>query len=107
MTASYSPDHEGVGRMLRSPEMEAAMRQVADRIKARAEALAPVSDSDEHPGRYKASFHVRSHARGGATNDRAEAVVYNDAPEALYVEFAGYGAEPYRVLRRAAFGRLP
>jgi hypothetical protein len=112
MTASYNPDHVGVGRMLSSPMMQAAMLQVAERIRARAEVIAPVGNPypgrhrDWHPGRYKASFRTRVQSHGGATRDRAEAIVYNDAPEALYVEYAGYGAEPYHVLARAAFGRL-
>lgn len=103
--SEFHPDHYGVGEMLRADFMEEAMRVHAEEIKARAIALAPIGQEarDDHPGRYKASFHVRSHRRGGATHDRAEAVVYNDAPEALYVEYAHYGREPYRVLARAAF----
>jgi hypothetical protein len=93
--------------MLRSDFMERAMVEVAEGIMTRAIAIAPVGRGrDKHPGRYKASFHIRSHSRGGATNDRAEAVVYNDSEEALYVEFGHYGEEPYRVLARAAFQRF-
>lgn len=106
MTAEFRPDHRGVGRMLRADFMERAMRDRAEIIKGRAEATAPVGRAGPHQGRYKASFHVRSHARGGATRDRAEAVVYNDAPEALYVEFAHWGEEPYHTLANAAFQRL-
>ena len=107
MTGVYKLDHRGMGEMLRAPFMQEAMRVRAEEIKLRAEVIAPVGDAtkgDKHPGRYKASFHVRVHDRGGATKDRAEAVVYNDSPEALYVEYAHYGEEPYRVLARAAFG---
>lgn len=105
--SDFKPDHAGVGRMLRSDFMERAMRVKAEGIMARAVALAPVGRGrDKHPGRYKASFHIRSHSRGGATRDRAEAIVYNDAPEALYVEYGHRGAEPYRVLARAAFQRI-
>src|SRR5262249_49078398 len=61
-------------------------------------------------GRYRGSFHVRVSAHGGAPGryggSRAEAVIYNDAPEAPFVEFASWGAEPYRVLARAAFPRV-
>lgn len=106
MTATFHPDHRGVGEMLNSRMMRDAMRERAEVIRARAVALAPVSDEDAHPGRYKASFHVRVHGNGGATKDRAEAVVFNDSPEAFYVEFAHWGREPYRILARAAFQRV-
>jgi len=108
VTARYNPDHIGVGRMLRAPFMETAMVKVAERIRARAEAAAPVSHDakDPHRGRYKASFHVRSHAHGGATHDRAEAIVFNDSPEAYWVEFGHRGREPINILRLAAFRRL-
>ena len=105
--SSYKPDHEGVGRMLRSDFMERAMVQVAEGIRTRAIAIAPVGrERDKHPGRYKASFHIRSHSRGGATKDRAEAILYNDSPEALYVEYGHRGTEPDRVIARAAFQRI-
>jgi hypothetical protein len=105
--SDFKPDHAGVGRMLRSDFMERAMVDKAEGIRARAIAIAPVGrERDKHPGRYKASFHIRSHSRGGATRDRAEAVVYNDSPEALYVEYAHYGEEPYHTLARAAFERF-
>jgi hypothetical protein len=106
MTAVYHPDHVGVGEMLRADFMERAMKARAELIRARAEAMAPVSQSekDPHRGRYKASFKIRSHSRGGATKDRAEAIVYNDAPEAIFVEFGHRGREPYRTLTKAAFG---
>jgi hypothetical protein len=106
MTTQYKPDHIGIGEMLRAPFMEGTMVIFAEGIKAYAEAISPIDEKGPHPGRYKASFHVRHHSRGGATRDRAEAIVYNDAPEALYVEFAHYGQEPYHILARAAFQRF-
>jgi hypothetical protein len=106
MSSQFHPDSAGVGAMLRSDFMQEAMRTHAETIKQRAESIAPVAHTrrkDYHPGRYRASFHVRVQERGGATHDRAEAIVYNDAPEAFYVEYAHYGEEPYHVLARAAF----
>jgi hypothetical protein len=110
----YNPDHLGMQKMLNADFMEDAMRIVAEGIKGRAEALAPVGAvrrGDVHPGRYKASFHIRTHKYAGAPGRRgavrAEAVVYNDSPEALYVEYAHFGVEPYRVLSRAAFENFP
>lgn len=93
--------------MLRAPFMEEAMRRRAELIRIRATAIAPVgsrSDGDRTPGSYKASFHIRSHSHGGATKDRAEAILYNNDPAAVWVEFGHRGREPYGVLKRAAFG---
>jgi hypothetical protein len=101
--SSYNPDHVGMGQLLRSEGMQRAMLNRADLIMARAIAIAPIDTHDDHPGRYKASFHTRVHDRGGATHDRAEAVVYNDSPEAIYVEFGHRGREPFNTLRDAAF----
>jgi hypothetical protein len=109
--ASFNPDHRGVGNMLQSEFMERTMVRVAEEIKGRAEAMAPVGHSpgDKHPGRYKASFHIRSHRHGGAPGRygarRAEAIVYNDAPEAVFVEYGARSKEGERVLARAAFRR--
>jgi len=104
----YHRDSAGMGEMLRADFMVRAMRDKAEEILVRAVAISPVGrpPGDKHPGRYRESWHIRTHDRGGATHDRAEAIVYNDSPEALYVEYASYGAEPYRVLARAAFGGI-
>lgn len=102
--SDYNPDHAGIAEFLRSEGMQRMVASVADRIKDRAEATAPVGEpfEDKHPGRYKASFHVRVHAHGGATGDRAEAIVYNDSPDAVWVEYGHRGREPYHTLLRAA-----
>lgn len=102
--SDYNPDHTGMAEFLQSGMMQRMVGEVADKIRDRAMAMAPVGNpiDDEHPGRYKASFHVLVHARGGATGDRAEAIVYNDSPEAIWVEFGHQGREPYHILLRAA-----
>lgn len=102
--SDYNPDHHGIAEFLNSHGMLNLVEHVAGQIRDRAVATAPVGDprEDEHAGRYKASFHIRSHYHGGATNDRAEAIVYNDSPEALEVEFGHRGREPYHTLLRAA-----
>jgi hypothetical protein len=102
---SYNPDHEGMRRFLNSEGMQRVVEHYANKIKDRAEVLAPIgspAEPDEHAGRYKASFSVEVHTHGGATRDRAEAIVKNDAPEAVYVEFGDRGNEPYHTLLRAA-----
>jgi hypothetical protein len=90
--------------MLNSEMMLRVVTYYGEKIKDRAEVTAPVGDprNDEHAGRYKASFHVRAHYHGGATGDRAEAIVYNDSPEAVEVEFGHRGREPYHTLLHAA-----
>jgi len=92
--------------MLRSDFIEGTMVVFANGIKLRAEILAPVDEKGPHPGRYKAGFKIRHHSHGGATKDRAEAFVYNDTPEAVFVEFARWGDEPYHTLANAAFQRF-
>jgi hypothetical protein len=111
----YSP---GIGELLNSDEMRRAMLKVANDIKHRAEDLALAEiyggklsfggEASWRAGRkhYINGFEVRSHRNGGATNDRAEAILYNDAPSAMYVEFGHRGREPFHILKRAAFGPL-
>jgi hypothetical protein len=92
-------------RLLNSEGMQRVVKHYADKIKDRAEVIAPVgspAEPDEHVGRYKRSFSVEVHTHGGATRDRAEAIVSNDSPEAVYVEFGDRGSEPYHTLLRAA-----
>lgn len=94
--------------------MMEALRPFAEEIKMRAEAMAPVYEGryygknkyTRYPGQYKASFHIRSRRHAGLKGDRAEVQVYNDSPEAFWVEFGNRGAEPYHTLHRAAYGRL-
>lgn len=101
--SDYTPDHQGFGKFLNSDILKRAVEDVAHAIEAHAIAIAPVGPpTDPHAGRYKASFVVRSHSHGGAKKDRAEAIVSNVAPEALYVEYGSAGAEPYHTLLRAA-----
>jgi hypothetical protein len=103
--SSYTPDHTAIGLWLNSGDMLALVEEVGLDIMARAVAKSPVgteAEGDDHPGLYISSWKIRTQTYGGATHDRAEAIVYNDAPDALYVEFGDYGREPYHVLLRAA-----
>jgi hypothetical protein len=105
--SEYTPDHAGMDEFLNSGMLMDVVEKVADRIRDRALTLAPVGtaiEGDEHPGLYISSFRTKSHRFGGATHDRVEAVVYNDALDALWVEFGHFGQEPYHVLLRAATG---
>ena len=103
---SYKPDEEGMRRFLNSENMKLLVKHYADKIKDRAEEIAPVGapwEPDDHAGRYKASFSSEVHTHGGIHRDRAEATVRNDALEAQYVEFGHRGREPYHTLLRATF----
>jgi hypothetical protein len=101
----YTPNHAGMEEFLNSEMLLGLVERVAEVIKGRAITMSPVgtlAEGDEHPGLYISSFKIRSHRFGGIHKDRAEAVVYNDAPDALWVEYGHYGREPYHVLTRAA-----
>lgn len=102
-TADFRASYHGVGEMLRSPWMQAEMRRRAEKVKAAAEAIAPVGDPayDRHAGRYKASFVVESGSRGGFKRDRAYGKVTNSAPYAIWVEKGNSRTPAHHVLRRA------
>ncbi len=102
--SNYKPNEAGMREFLNSDILMRVVERTGRQIMDRAISMAPIGSpiSDEHAGRYKASFNMRSHRNGGATRDRAEAIVYNDSPEAKYVEYGERGAEPYHTLLRAA-----
>jgi HK97 gp10 family phage protein len=96
--------YEGIGEMLRSPWMEAHMLERANRMKDRAEAIAPVykgAGTDKHRGRYKASFRTHSVRDGGWRHDRAAGILINDAPEAVFVEFGTSHQRAHGTMREA------
>lgn len=102
LITSIDLSYEGIGQLLRSPEMLAEMERRARKVKDRCIETAPVGGrKDPHRGRYKDSFSVYTEPLGGIHKDRAEAGVINDSPEALYVEYGNRGAEPYRTMFHA------
>lgn len=99
---TFKANYEGIGEMLRSEGMQAAMRKRAERGLEYAVAISPVDETGDHPGRYKASFEVEGGIREGKTA-RAVGRLINSSPEAPYVEH-GNGTAKYQgdhVLRRA------
>ena len=74
MSARYQPDREGIGQIMRSPEMELIVREIAEEGMAHAVGISP-----ERTGEYKAGFRLTSTRRGGPKDDRAEAQVVNGA----------------------------
>lgn len=100
MTVRYSPSYAGVGELMKSEEMQAVVREAAERAKAYAESIAPAGDlaHDPHPGEYKASFEVVVTDHGGKDGDRAEAQLINTSDHAVNVEWQ----DNYHVLARTA-----
>lgn len=94
--ARFRASFSGIGRMIRSPEMQAEMRRRAEKVKRAAEATAPVDS-----GEYKSSFQVTSGARGGVRKDRAYGRVTNSVPHAFYVEYGTSKTPAHHTLRRA------
>jgi len=96
---TFKASYTGIGQMLRSPDMQAAMRRLAEKVKARAEANAPVGDpsEDPHAGRYKSSFYISTGVQHRKTS-RAYAEIGNTAPEALTVEYGTADTDAHHTL---------
>jgi hypothetical protein len=93
---------KGVGRLLRSPGVQAEMLRRAETIKSVAVSMSPVDEGGPHPGQYRASWSVTSTARGGRRRDRATATVSNSAYYARWVEYGTERVRARHVLLRAA-----
>jgi len=101
MAQPYRHDYDAFGEhVLRAPWMIAEMARRGEKVKAAAEASAPVDETSPHPGRYKDSFHLATGIREGHKS-RAYAEVYNDAPEAPFVEFGTKNTPRHRTLGKA------
>lgn len=94
--ARFRGDYKGVGKILRSKQMQAAMESRADRVKARC-----VADAPRDTGNYASSFRVATGVRTGG-KPRAESKVINGDPAAPYVEWGTSRTPRYRVMGRAA-----
>lgn len=94
--ARFKGNYRGIGQMLRSAQMQREMETRAERVKGKAETLAP-HDS----GRYAGSFRVESGVREGR-KPRAVAKVINDAPNAPYVEWGTSKTPRFRPMGKAA-----
>lgn len=90
--ASFTEHPQGIAAMLRSDDMQAAMRRKAERGKTYAEAIAPV-----RTGRYRANFRVWVGVRAGL----AWARLYNPTPYARFLEWGTRYMRRQRILGRA------
>lgn len=77
MARVFRLDRDGMGELLRSPQMAEAMKAIAEQVKTSAETLAP-----RDTGAYAASFETDTHVRA----DRVVAIVRNTDPAALSIE---------------------
>lgn len=82
MANGFQLNRRGVGELLNSPQMEAAMRECAEVVRERA-AESVNSDS----GDFVDSLAVTSTRSGGVSGDRATARVESSDPGALAIEF--------------------
>jgi hypothetical protein len=98
---SFNPSYTGLGELLVSPEMQAAMRQLAEKGRTAAEAISPVGPaSDPHRGEYKAAWGVESGIREERTR-RAYGRITNSKDYAASVEFGNSHQQGQYVLTRA------
>jgi hypothetical protein len=84
------------GKVLASKQMQREMEIRAEKVKDRAESLAP-----EETGDYKSSFRVEVEVRPGP-KPRAIAKVINASPAAPYVEWGTSKTPRFRVMGKAA-----
>lgn len=94
--ARFRGNYKGVGQILVSKKMQAAMETRAKRVEA-----ACVAGSPHDTGEYSASFRVETGVRPGS-KPRAESKVINDDPAAPYVEWGTSRTPRFRVMGRAA-----
>lgn len=90
---TFKSNYAGIHDLLNSREVEAMLLAHMEERKLLAIALAPVGWT----GRYKTSFVVEA----GVKKDRVKAVLRNDAPEAMAVEFGAGQTPRHRVLGKA------
>ena len=97
----FNASYEGIGQMLKSPEMQAAMHALAEKVAARAEAIAPFDPHDPDGEHYKDAFEVSSGVRHGSKTERAYGRVTNTDKAAVFVEFGTKNNPRHRTLGRA------
>lgn len=100
---TFNASYEGIGQMLRSPEMQAAMHRLAEKVAARAVLLAPFDPDDPDGQHYKDAFEVSSGVREPTPTSKARAYgrVTNTDSAARFVEFGTKNNPRHRVLGRA------
>lgn len=93
---TFTPNHQGIGRMLVSGFMAAECRRRAEAVLAVAQATAP-----EESGEYKASIDIESGVHVLAGNPRAFSRVRAGSDHSIYVEYGGGNTPKHRTLGKA------
>lgn len=97
--ADFRPDHHGIGELMRSPEMHAAVTDAAHDAIGYARSISP--DAPPYGEGYVDSFGVDGgHTEKIAGTRRAVAYLYNDADHAIIVEVGTDQQAGHRVLSR-------
>ncbi|MFE5828743.1 hypothetical protein ACFQ8W_00480 [Streptomyces sp. NPDC056508] len=105
--STYTGRYSGIGRMLQRPWLYKPCRDAAVKMKALAEAEAPVGDpeTDSHAGLYKASFDVvpiwKNVPFRGRPRHRPGAMLINTARHAQAVEYGDWDVPRYAPLSKA------
>jgi hypothetical protein len=99
MGAAFHPSYRGIGEMLNSEDMVAGMLGLAEKIKTRAEEIAPYDAHNRT--HYKDAFSARAAKHGGMHKDRAVGTVTNDDDAAFYIEFGNVNITKHRVLGKS------
>lgn len=99
--STFNASYAGIGEMLRSAEMQAAMhRIVAEKMLPFAQSIAPFDADDPDGQHYRDAFEVSSGVRHGKTS-RAYGRLTNTDKAAVFVEFGTKNNPRHRTLGRA------
>jgi len=103
--ARFNPSYVGLGELLASPEMQAAMHEKAAKIADAARAISPVGPVDDgEKTHYVDSFTVSSGVREEPTR-RAYGRVENDSDHAAAVEYGNGRTGPKTIGAHHVLGR--
>lgn len=97
---TYKASFRGIGEMLSSPEMQAEMHRRADKIAEAARASAPFDPNSTDGTHYRDAFSVTSGVRESPSR-RAQAIVRNDDPAAVFVEYGTSHTDAHHTLLHA------
>lgn len=97
----FSASYKGIGEMLCTPEMQADMKARAERVKARAEAIAPFDPKAKDGTHYRDAFDVESGITDEGKGHRAFGKVTNTDDAALWIEVGTKDTPKHRTLGKA------